>query len=81
MALLERQNIVLPDTADVCPDIYFSAAQIQRLQELMQKFQAAEAPPEDVLTPEENLELHALIKAELQAAALRVAAMPGVLAP
>lgn len=81
MAIAERQKTDSNSRAGVCPDVYFSAAQIQRLQELTQKFQAAEAPPEDVLTPEENRELHALIKAELQAATQRVAAMLGVSAP
>ena len=50
------------------PDAYFTAAQIQRLQELTQKAQTNPA----ALTPEEDAERHALIRAELLASAQRI---------
>lgn len=50
------------------PDVYFDAAQIERLQELTQRAQSSPAS----LTPEEEAERHKLIKAELLASAQRI---------
>ena len=56
------------------PDRFFTAAQQQRLAELMQRWRAArdEGQP---FTAEEQAELDALVEAELQAAGARAAAL------
>lgn len=56
------------------PDAFFTEAQICRLQELMQRVQAAQKPPEEVLTATEYQELQSLIQEELRASARRAAA-------
>ena len=58
------------------PDAFFTEAQISRLQELMQRVQAAQKPPEEVLTATEYQELQTLIQEELHASARRAAAHP-----
>ena len=64
-----EQNETLTLIQQTQPDLYFNAAQIQRLQELTER--ARLAP--DALTPEEDTERYALIKAELMASAQRTA--------
>ena len=57
------------------PDVYFNAAQISRLRELTQKAQAHSVS----LTPDEDAERHALIRAELLASAHRIGALADAL--
>lgn len=56
------------------PDAFFTEAQICRLRELMQRVQAAQKPPEEVLTATEYQELQSLIQEELRASVRRAAA-------
>lgn len=56
------------------PDAFFTAAQQQRLQELMARWRAARDAGTR-LAPEEQAELDALMEAELRAAAARAAAL------
>jgi hypothetical protein len=62
------------------PDRFFTAAQQQRLQELMGRWRAARDSGA-ALPPEEQAELNALVEAELRAAADRAAALAQGLAP
>jgi len=52
------------------PDQFFTAAQQQRLSELMERWRAAR-DAKTTLPPEEQAELEALVEAELQAATQR----------
>ena len=62
------------------PDRFFTAAQQQRLEELMARWRAAR-DAQSALPPEEQAELDALVEAELQAAGQRAAALVHELAP
>jgi hypothetical protein len=62
------------------PDQFFTAAQQERLQELMTRWRAARDAGGH-LPPEEQAELDALVEAELRAAAARAAALSARLAP
>ena len=61
------------------PDRYFSEMQIQRLQWLMQRSQEAAEGTGPQLTPQEETERNALIKAELFASAEHVGALADAL--
>jgi hypothetical protein len=62
------------------PDALFTAAQQQRLTELMARWRAARDTGQP-FPPEEQAELDALVEAELQAATQRSAALARQLAP
>lgn len=62
------------------PDALFTAAQQQRLAELMARWRAARDAG-TVLRPEEQAELDALVEAELRAATERSAALARSLSP
>src|SRR5690349_8612491 len=62
------------------PDEFFTAAQQQRLQELMTRWGAARDAG-GTLPPQEQAELEALVEAELRAATARAAALSRGLTP
>ena len=68
-------------TGKVRPDAFFTETQVCRLQELMQRVQAVQKPPEEVLPETEYQELETLIQEELRASARRAASLLPPLAP
>jgi hypothetical protein len=62
------------------PDAFFTAAQQQRLEDLMGRWRAARDRG-TALPAEEQAELHALVEAELRAAGARAAALARGLVP
>jgi hypothetical protein len=63
------------NTSDqMCPDGFFNAEQVQRLEELMGRWRTAR-DNNSSLSVDEQAELHALVEAELAASAQRAAAL------
>ena len=62
------------------PDVFFTAAQQERLQELMTRWRTARDAG-GALPPQEQAELDALVEAELRAATARAAALSRGLTP
>jgi hypothetical protein len=78
--LADAEKSTLVVVQHLRPDQFFTAAQQQRLQELMARWRAARDGG-TILPPEEQTELNALVEAELRAATLRAAALVRGLAP
>jgi hypothetical protein len=57
-----------------CPDLFFGAAQQERLSELMSLWRSARDQGQE-LSPEQQAELDQLVEAELRAATARTAAL------
>ncbi|MHB1426966.1 MAG: hypothetical protein ACYC3I_27745 [Gemmataceae bacterium] len=70
----EPEQTTLVVVQPMRPDALFTAAQQQRLAELMDRWRAASAA-DTTLLPQEQAELDALVEAELRAAADRSAAL------